>query len=128
MARLKGAEDMPMYFGTSVEIMKRATRLRKDQTKAEKRIWQKLRKRQIEGLKFRRQHPINSFIADFYCHEANIVIEIDGGVHDDPEQKQKDNARQQIISDFGVKVLRFKNEEIFYDIESVVRRIKAAIH
>ncbi|HPT11563.1 MAG TPA: endonuclease domain-containing protein [Bacteroidales bacterium] len=128
MARLKGAEDLPMYFGTSVEIMKRAIRLRKDQTEAEKIIWQSLRRRQIEGLKFRRQHPINNFVADFYCHEAKLVIEIDGGVHDDPEQKEKDLARQQIINDFGIKVLRFKNEEIFNDIESVIIKIKSSIH
>ncbi|HNX66142.1 MAG TPA: endonuclease domain-containing protein [Bacteroidales bacterium] len=128
MARLKGAEDLPMYFGTSVEIMKRAIRLRKDQTEAEKIIWQSLRRRQIEGLRFRRQHPINNFVADFYCHEAKLVIEIDGGVHDDPEQKEKDLARQQIINDFGIKVLRFKNEEIFNDIESVIIKIKSSIH
>jgi len=128
MARLKGAEDLPMYFGTSVEIMKRATRLRKDQTEAEKIIWQSLRRRQIEGLRFRRQHPINNFVADFYCHEAKLVIEIDGGVHEDPEQKEKDLARQQIINDFGIKVLRFKNEEIVNDIESVIIKIQRSIH
>jgi imidazole glycerol-phosphate synthase subunit HisF len=127
MVRLKGAEDLPMYFGTSVEIMKRASRLRKDQTSAEKIIWQRLRRRQIGGLRFRRQHPINSFIADFYCHEAKIVIEIDGGIHDDQEQKQKDIARQEIITDFGIKVLRFKNEEIFNDIDSVIKTIQYSI-
>jgi len=116
-----------MYFGTSVEIMKRASRLRKDQTSAEKIIWQRLRRRQIGGLRFRRQHPINSFIADFYCHEAKIVIEIDGGIHDDQEQKQKDIARQEIITDFGIKVLRFKNEEIFNDIDSVIKTIQYSI-
>jgi very-short-patch-repair endonuclease len=128
MARLKGAEDMPMYFATSVEVMRRASRLRKEQTEAEKILWNKLRKRQVSGYKFRRQHPIKSFIADFYSHELNLVIEVDGGIHKDPQQKEIDIARQEIINDLGIKVLRFTNEEILTNIDYVIESIKNSIH
>ena len=119
---------MPMYFATSVEVMRRASRLRKDQTEAEKVLWQKLRRKQVSGYRFRRQHPINSFIADFYCHELRLAIEIDGGIHDDPQQKERDISREEIINNLGIKILRFTNEEIFTNIDLVINSIKTNIH
>jgi imidazole glycerol-phosphate synthase subunit HisF len=127
MARLKGAEDMPMYFATSVEVMRRASRLRKEQTEAESILWNKLRRRQVSGYKFRRQHPIKNFITDFYSHELNLVIEVDGGIHNDPQQKEIDIARQETINDLGIKVLLFTNEEIFNNIDFVITSIKNSI-
>jgi|WetSurMetagenome_2_1015567.scaffolds.fasta_scaffold724523_1 imidazole glycerol-phosphate synthase subunit HisF len=124
MVKLKGAEDIPMYFGTSADIMKLASQMRKDQTPAEKILWEKLRKRQLEGLKFRRQHPVNCFIADFYCHEAKLIIEVDGNVHDDPRQNERDIEREGIIKSLGLRIIRFTNKEIFNNVEDVIKKIK----
>jgi len=93
--------------------------LRKNQTPAEEALWQSLRNRKLNGLKFLRQHPIvyskfdrkvKFFIADFYCAEKQIVLELDGKIHD--FQKEYDENRDLIIQSKGLKVIRFKNEEV----------------
>ena len=76
------------------------------------------------GRKFRRQHPVSRFIADFYCHQAKLVIEIDGGYHEDHEQKLADQGRQKELEDIGLLVIRFRNDEVEMDIEGVVERIR----
>lgn len=116
-----------MYFSTSVDIMKCASQMRKNPTPAEKALWEKLRKRQIEGQKFRRQHPVNCFIVDFYCREANLAIEVDGNVHDEPQQNERDIEREEILKNLGLRIIRFTNKEIFNDIEDVIKRIKESI-
>ena len=78
-------------------------------------------------MKFRRQHPISSFIADFYCHQAKLIIEIDGGYHDDPDQQEADLGRQRALEDLGLKVIRFRNEEIETDVAGVVERIRRVL-
>ena len=116
-----------MYFGTSPKMLKRARMLRKEQTEAEEMLWRRIRRRQVLGFRFRRQHPINYFVADFYCHEANLVLEIDGGIHDDPRVKERDTWREEVISKFGLKVIRFKNDEVLENIEKVVAEIASQI-
>ncbi len=98
--------------------------MRKKVTPAERRLWEVLQNRQLDGYKFRRQHPIYKYIADFYCHELSLVIELDGGVHDGLEQKEHDLNRDQVIQEFGIRVLRIKNEEVIGDMEDVIRMIK----
>ena len=96
-------------------------------TKAEKLLWEKLRNNQLEGLKFRRQHPVNIYIADFYCHKFKLIIELDGDYHNQEEQKQKDEVRTEVLRLNGLKIIRFKNEEVEQDINQVLTTIKNKI-
>ena len=104
-------------------MIKRSRKLRQAQTKAESLLWNELRNRKLNGFKFRRQHVVNNFILDFYCLQAFLGIEIDGGIHDLPSQKQRDFEREMILKDFGIHILRFRNEAIYYSIEEVKRTI-----
>ena len=94
-------------------------------TPAEATMWKLLRNRQLAGYKFRRQHSIGSYIADFYCHEKKLVIELDGSVHDDVIQGQYDLSRDEWMKEGDIEVLRFKNSELKNDPESVLEAIKA---
>ena len=85
--------EYPMYFGATPDILKKAKELRRYETVAEKILWANLCKNQIIGLHFRRQHPINKFIADFYCASIKLVIEVDGSIHELPENKAYDIGR-----------------------------------
>ncbi len=113
------------------EIIQLARELRKNQTPAEAVMWKTLRNRRFEGKKFLRQHPIilqevydkiDFFIADFYCHEHKLVLEIDGKIHE--YQKEHDKQRDLIMEEMELNVLRIKNEEVFSDIEKVKEKIK----
>ena len=101
--------------------------MRKEKTEAEELLWQALRNKQVGNCKFRRQHPIGQFIADFYCHEAGLIIEVDGGYHNKADQKTYDKARTQVINDFGVKVIRFTNEEILSNLTEVVKKVSEVL-
>lgn len=90
-----------IHYGTPQEIFQIAERLRRDMTEAEKRIWERVCKNQL-GVRIRRQHPIWKFIADFYCHELKLVIEVDGKIHVQPENKADDISRDLILSDFKI--------------------------
>jgi len=81
-------------------------------------------RRKSLGVKFRRQHPIDEFIADFACLEEQLVIEVDGGYHDDPLQQEDDERRTSILVAKGYRILRFKNEEVLLDIENVLTKIR----
>jgi len=95
-------------------------------TLAETILWGHLKGKQL-GVKFRRQHPLGIYIADFYCHEHKIIIEVDGSIHNLPEIAHADAQRQLDIESNGIKVLRFKNEEIFNQPEKVLKTIHQAI-
>jgi very-short-patch-repair endonuclease len=84
-------------------IFKNAKELRKSMTEAEEILWKHLRNNKLNGLKFRRQHPLDIYIADFYCHQKKLIIEIDGGVHDTPEQEEYDNGRTFELEEKGLK-------------------------
>ena len=99
-----------------------ARTLRKQATEAEKFLWSKLRGRQIEGWKFRRQQPIGSFVADFVCLERKLVIELDGGQH--AEQKWRDRQRDTWMEEEGFEVLRFWNNELFENLVGVLETIR----
>ena len=116
--------EYPMYYGATPDIFKKAKELRRYETEAEKRLWAKLCRNQLLGLNFRRQHPINRFIVDFFCVKIKLVIEVDGNIHELPENKVYDIGRSQILNDFGIKVIRFTNEEIIEDIEKVIKNIE----
>ncbi|MCX6326189.1 MAG: endonuclease domain-containing protein [Bacteroidia bacterium] len=120
---------MPDYkdnlsWAAKPDIFKRAKELRKSLTESEEILWQHLRNNKLGGLKFRRQHPLDIFIADFYCHQKRLIIELDGGIHDLLEQKEHDEGRTFELEEKGFKVLRFKNDEVINNIEEVLSRIQ----
>src|SRR5690606_14257621 len=94
---------------------------------AEIRLWEELKSNKIDGYKFRRQHPIHKFIADFYCHKLKLIIEVDGKYHESEEQKISDLERSRLLTFQGIQVLRFTNEEVLNDIELVLKRIRKEI-
>src|SRR5262249_1625261 len=102
--------------------------LRTNQTPAEDLLWQLLRDRQMMGFKFQRQHQCGEYGADFYCHEARLVIECDGSVHDSNEQWQHDQNRDAYMTSRGLRVLRFRNDQILQDTEEVLRQISKYLH
>lgn len=97
--------------------------LRANCTPAEIEMWKHLRESQL-GLKFRRQHPLAHYIADFYCHQAKLVVEIDGSIHKLQHIKEYDEGRTYVMEQLGIRVLRFTNEEVFSEIEIVLEKIK----
>lgn len=92
-------------------------------TSTEALLWERPRDRRLKGFKFRRQHPAGRFIADFYCVEAGLVVELDGSEHDDPEERQADEARQQFLERQRLKVVRFRNSEVHTNVERVLATI-----
>lgn len=116
-----------LFYGASSITHQRARELRRSLTPAEQILWEVLKNRQLEGYKFRRQHPIYRYIADFYCHELRLVIELDGGVHEEIDQQEHDSNRDLVIREFSVRILRFKNQEVINDPKNVVEKVKALL-
>jgi very-short-patch-repair endonuclease len=124
MVRLNDTFEFEFYFGALAETKARAAELRKNMTTAEKVLWQQLRNRKFGGLKFRRQHPVDIFIIDFYCHERKLAIEVDGEIHNQVDQKEWDENRSFELNEFGIQILRFSNEDVISHTEKVVDSIK----
>jgi very-short-patch-repair endonuclease len=114
-----------LTYGASPLIFARATELKRTMTEAEKLLWKHLRNSKLNGHKFRRQHPIGQFIADFYCHEAKLVIEVDGEIHNEIEIQERDEGRTFMIENLGLKVIRFKNDEIKNHLTETLSKIKS---
>lgn len=102
-------------------MKRKAGTLRKNPTDAERLLWHHLRDRRLAGYKFRRQHPIGAFIADFVCIERRIVIEVDGGQH--ASQSQEDDLRTARLKSKGYGVVRFWNHEVLKDTQAVLEAI-----
>ncbi len=107
------------------EKLQRARELRRDMTPAEKLLWQELRANKL-GVHFRRQQIIAGFIIDFYCHKAALVIEVDGDIHD--LQQEEDSRREKVLSELGLRIVRFKNDEVVKNLSAVVEKIKELIY
>jgi very-short-patch-repair endonuclease len=105
----------------SEHMISRAGTLRKDSTPPEKLLWWALRGGRIAGLKFRRQHPIGQYVADFYCHDAKIVVEVDGMSHE--EKLVQDQRKTTYLQQQGLMVYRVTNEDVTRDLDAVVRGI-----
>ncbi len=123
-------EEEPSQFGyitnTPVDwknLKTFARQNRHNQTEAEEKLWQAVRNRNIDGYKFRRQHPLAGFIPDFVCLEKRLIIEIDGGYHNDSEQKKYDDARTEWLEEHKYYLLRFTNDEVINDLNNVVKTI-----
>jgi very-short-patch-repair endonuclease len=102
----------------SPELYARTKELRQKMTPAEMLLWQGLRAGRLQGFHFRRQQVIGRFIVDFYCHKADLVVEVDGGVHKD--QQAYDREHEFFLQDIGLKVLRFANTEVEHNLEAVL--------
>ncbi|OWK73817.1 hypothetical protein CBW16_08365 [Flavobacteriaceae bacterium JJC] len=113
-----------MWKGAPQESFEKARVLRSTATSSEKLLWDYLRNKRLGGLKFRRQHPVSLYIADFYCHELRLIIELDGDYHFSAEQQQKDIERTEILNSNGLHVVRFTNEEVQNDLNRVLQSIK----
>ncbi len=108
---------------TASIVGQRARELRGRMTHAEAILWQRLRAKQMCGLRFRRQEPVGNFVADFYCAPARLIIELDGDSHS--ERAESDAQRDAILRAEGYVVLRFTNEQVFNDLTSVLETIAA---
>ena len=115
----------PMYYRSNAGNIEAARILRKNMTRPELLLWEMLRRKQILGVRFRRQHPVFMFIADFYCHQAKLVVEVDGGIH--LKTLEYDDGRAAEMEKFGIKTIRFSNEEVENYINKVVERIKTEV-
>ena len=103
-------------------VIQIAKKLRQNMTDSEKVLWSKIRKKQLNGLRFRRQHPIGRYIADFYCNELKLIVELDGNVHE--KRKEYDENRNRFLEAGGYTVLRICNDEIENSIDDVLEKIK----
>jgi very-short-patch-repair endonuclease len=108
----------------SEKVLFRGRKLRKESTVPERCLWNAIRGGRLCGLKFRRQHAIGPFFADFYCHEQRLVIELDGQSHND--QGQYDLDREEYLAAQDLRIIRFTNDQVLFDLVSVVRAILIA--
>ncbi len=113
-----------MFFGAKRDLFQKAENLRLNLTNAEKILWERLNRNQL-GYRFKSQHPIDIFIVDFYCHKLGLVIEIDGKIH--LLQHEYDSGRTSELEKYGLKVIRFTNNEVINDIENVICKINQII-
>jgi very-short-patch-repair endonuclease len=115
--------NISMFYGAKPKIFEKANELRLKMTEPEVKLWFYLKKNKIMGFRFKAQHPIERFIADFYCHKLKLVIEIDGGIHKLPDNIEYDIGRTIELEKYRIKVIRFSNLQILNDINKVVQEI-----
>ena len=125
MAKLGKTVYHFFHYNAKPDIFEKAIDLRKSMTNAEKILWEKLKNRKFDGYKFRRQHPIDSFIVDFYCHKLRLAIEVDGKIHQ--KQKEYDKGRTAELNRYEIAVIRFTNEQIEEDLLGVLQQIRYQI-
>jgi very-short-patch-repair endonuclease len=113
-----------MHLGAKPVIFGFAKELRERETRSEQMLWEVLRDKKFMNLKFRRQHPISKYIADFYNHELKIVIELDGKIHDEQEQIKYDIERDNYLKSQNIKVIRIRNEQIMLNMEEVLNTLE----
>ena len=117
--------DKKLFIPTPVPLplLKAARDLRSSMTDAEQLLWYCLRRKQLGGFSFRRQHPFEMFVLDFYCCEIKLAIELDGGQHNEPEGIERDKERTEFLNKHGIQVLRFWNNEVIISLEGVLQKI-----
>ena len=113
-----------LFKGANHKLFEFSKVLRKTATETEDVLWQSLRRKQLNGFKFRRQHPLDKYIADFYCHDAQLVVEVDGEIHNTEENKEYDKGRSYELKELGITVIRFTNEEVTENLNMVLNVIK----
>ena len=122
-----GDNGINMFYGAQPILFEFAKQMRNNPTEAEDLLWHQLSKGGLNGIRFRRQHPVLYFIADFYCHKAKLIIEVDGGYHILEEQFEYDKNRDSELNELGLKVIRFTNEQVLLDIENTVKVISQEV-
>ena len=115
-----------MHYGASKTIFQYAQVLRKNMTIAEKIIWERVCKNQL-GVRIRRQHPVWKYIADYYCHELKLIIELDGEIHLLKENKEYDIGRAIFLNEFGIEIIRFTNDQVINETDFVIEAIEKKI-
>ena len=118
---------MPFKRDSDRRLLRFAQEMRRDPTDAEKKLWHLLRRKQLAGFKFRRQVPVAGYILDFYCLNAGLAVEADGGQHLDKPSKRYDTRRAEILAARGVRVLRFPDDVVLKDPDVVAQAIYAAL-
>ena len=108
----------------SYEMHERAKKLRREMTPAEKILWKHLRTNKLDGFHFRRQQIVYGYIADFYCHQNSLIVEVDGGIHE--LQREYDAEREEELIARGFRIIRFTNDEISKDLKGVLQKIVEA--
>jgi very-short-patch-repair endonuclease len=108
-------------------VTERRRELRHNSTLAERLLWASLRNCHLDGRKFRRQHSIGPYIADFYCPECRVIVELDGAGHMDPLGVERDEKRTNFLARFGIEVIRFENKEVLQNREWVLESIRAVL-
>ncbi len=116
--------DISMWKGAPTSSFLKAKELRNQMTISERQLWSELEKNKLLGIKFRRQHPIGIYIVDFYAHKFKLIIELDGKYHQNKKQQILDKERTAFLEFNGLKVIRFKNDEIMENLATVIERIK----
>ena len=119
--------DQGMWKDAPSTNFVKAEALRENMTAAEKLLWYELQIPPFKKYRFRRQHPVQQFIVDFYSHRLRLAIEVDGKYHDSLEQKKLDLERTEVLEFNGLQIVRFNNEEVFEDIKIVLENLKAKI-
>jgi len=114
------------YYGNR-ELVKRARVLRSNMTRAEIILWSRLRSKQVDGFKFRRQQPIFDYVVDFYCDKLKLVVEVDGEIHSFPDKIESDKKRDKILIINGYHIIRLSNLEIETEIDSAIIKIRSFI-
>ena len=117
-----------MFYGSNSQTFRYAKKLRQKMTPAEESLWYHLSKKQINGYRFKRQHPIRNYIADFYCHKAKLIREVDGRIHEQEKQRSRDLEKNMALEELGCRVLRFSNDEVTYNIEQVLAIIRIELN
>ncbi len=114
-----------IFFPTPVPtpLLEAARALRKSMTDAEQLMWHCLRQKQLGGFRFRRQHPFEQFVLDFYCCEVKLAVELDGGQHNEPGVIASDMDRTAFLGQHGIQVIRFWNNEVFQNLEGVLQSV-----
>ena len=127
MVQLRNTRESILNIRANKVAIENARLLRKNMTSAEKILWQELKGRKLNGLKFRRQHPIHFYIADFYCHELKLIIELDGEVHNEVLVDEHDKNRTAELDRFGIKIIRFMNDQVLNSLDQTLNTIKSQI-
>ncbi len=112
-----------IYGGAKPEKFRFAQEQRRNPTVTENLLWTELRAKRLDGFKFRRQHPYNHFVLDFFCISLNLCVEIDGGIHNEIQNVEYDKVRTQVLSDNGIYEIRFSNYQVLHEMQAVLAGI-----
>lgn len=124
MVYKRRSQERTMFYVSKAETFAFAAELRKNMTEAGILLWDRLKQNKFHGYRFKSQHPLKSFIADFYCHKAKLVIEIDGEIHNSIDNKEYDKNRSHEFEGLDLCIIRFTNTDVQKNINQVLQEIE----